>query len=233
MNEDYLTCQRIALNHLEKRANVSSDFVSNVSLEYFTLRYGNQLFLIRLLCENVSVPGSIQDFLALAKHCHARACFFPLKKEGKTWTPVCKGWGLIDAQTKKAISPPLLITDEKIALTQGELHDLAVRFVRNQLQASGQIVRHWDGSPFVLPSIWFNEKEWIFVQALRYPQREIPLPQEKIEALKPYFQKLGYVAFVSFASENLKSEMYRGESIRLFYEGYYPIADFFSRCSVF
>lgn len=88
--------------------------------------------------------------------------------------PVEKGWGLLSAVDKKPVNPPDLVTDEKIEMTDWELHDFAVQVVRQNLMHEGEHVAGWVSNPELQPSIWISTEEfpqWVVVQAVRWPAR--------------------------------------------------------------
>ena len=92
-------------------------------------------------------------------------------RRGGSWAPDASGWGLLDAQTGTPIDPVALVTDERIEMTDWELHDFAVQIVRGELQKDGKELMSWTGNPAVDPAIWFvgdTGPEWIVVRAARY-----------------------------------------------------------------
>jgi hypothetical protein len=45
---------------------------------------------------------------------------------GGGWVADGLGWGLLDATTRRPISPVMLVSDKKIEMTATEVHDMAV-----------------------------------------------------------------------------------------------------------
>jgi hypothetical protein len=62
------------------------------------------------------------------------------------------------APAGRPVDPRALVTDERIEMTDWELHDMAVQVVREHLQQQGFELMSWQGNPEVDPSIWFIGK---------------------------------------------------------------------------
>ena len=56
-----------------------------------------------------------------------------MRRTGGEWQPTEAGWGLVDPNSEKSIDPTSLVTDEKIEMTEWELHDFAVQIVRDHI----------------------------------------------------------------------------------------------------
>jgi len=116
----------------------------------------------------------------VADGCNGHACLMPMMQRGDEWQCAVSGWGLIDARTKKIINPVSFVTDEEIEMTDWELQDFAVQFVRSDLEKSGRALMSWQGNPAVDPSIWFvgdDGPEWVVVRAARWPLRDVAIPR--------------------------------------------------------
>ena len=103
----------------------------------------------------------------------------PMQKSGGSWEPGASGWGLIDANNQRPIDPILLVSDERIEMTDWELHDFAVQIVRQDLRQKHELMS-WQSNPQVTPTIWFVENgkpAWVLVKAVRYPETEASFPR--------------------------------------------------------
>ncbi len=150
-------------------------------LEHLSFRLGNQLFFVRLedVDGRLSVPGNRNGLLAISSGCNGHACIMPMQLRSRGWEPAVSGWSLTDAFTKRAIDPLELVTDEKIEMTDWELHDFSVQVVRDYLRKAGRTLMSWQGNPAVDPSIWFvgdTGPEWVVVRASRYPKSSAIVP---------------------------------------------------------
>ena len=56
-------------------------------------------------------------------------------------------------RNRDPIDPVALLTDERIEMTDWELHDFAVQIVRGELQNDGKELMSWTGNPAVDPAI--------------------------------------------------------------------------------
>jgi hypothetical protein len=183
----------------------------------------------------LEVPGSPDGLMAIANGCNGHACLMPMKKQAGHWQPTAPGWGLIDAQSRKAMDPISFVSDEKIEMTDWELQDFAVQVVRDELKKSGRKLMSWNGNPEVLPSIWFvgdYGPEWVIVRTYRFPDEDEGLP-ENIEEIKVQLRKVstkGNYAAVGiadmkemFSMDNIDSDempaIYRGNGLNVTYEG--------------
>jgi hypothetical protein len=134
----------------------------------------------------------------------------PMKKKliGGAWVPDNPGWGLLDARTKARINPIDLVTDEKIEMTDWELHDFAVQVVRDQLIKEGRKLMSTQGNPAVDPSIWFvgdsKGPEWVVVRAVRYPSKDAHRPPNwsSIAERCRQLSDVGHFASVAFVSSD-------------------------------
>ena len=206
-------------------------------LEHLSFRLGNQLFFISLndVDGRLEVPGGLHGLLAIADGCQGSAYLMPMKKEPVTggWVATLPGWGLIDARTKKLIDPVSLLTDEKIPMTNWELHDLAVQVVRDQLINEGYKLMSWQGNPNVDPAIWFlgesKGPEYVVVRAARYPLKHAARPTnwDSIAAGCAHMSTIGHYAQVVCASTDDPFDptganavpLWRGHGVHIKYEG--------------
>jgi hypothetical protein len=62
----------------------------------------------------------------------------PMRRVSADWESTELGWGLLDARSRQPLSPPALISEEKIVMTDWELQDMAVQVVRDQLAKEGR-----------------------------------------------------------------------------------------------
>ncbi len=243
---EFAKCWQAAGRHLVKQAdgNISSWLRANLEppfLEHLSFRLGNQLFFIRVEDEEgeMQIPGNPDGFFSIAERCNGHACVMPMRRKGDEWRPVLPGWGLQDARTEQLINPPELISDEKIEMTDWELHDFAVQVVRQSLEKEGKTLLTWQSNPSVDPAIWFEGAqgpEWVVVREVRYPHSEASLP-ENIQAIIDHcaeMSQVGYFASVAFinvddpvdpnaAQNGNYLALYRGYGANARYEGLKPI----------
>jgi hypothetical protein len=192
ISEEFVECWSAAGKHLEIQAQgpIQSWIRAHLTppfLEHLSFRLGNQLFFIRIedAKGTLKVPGTLEGLFSVADGCDGHACLMSMKKSAEGWKPASRGWGLLDARTGKEISPPQLISNEPVVMTDWELHDLAVQIVRQGIEKDGYKLMSWQSNPHVDPSIWFvgsEGPEWVVVRAARYPTKSASLPSN-IEAI--------------------------------------------------
>ena len=208
-------------------------------LEHLSFRIHNQLFFVRLVDvdDRVEFLGNPKGLRAVADGCKGLACLMPMARQEGGWRPCGQGWGLIDASTREPVDPPALVTDEKIEMTDWELHDFGVQVVRTHITESlGRQLMSSQGNPSVDPSIWFvgeQGPEWVVVRAVRYPQKEAPLPsniQRIAENCSP-LSRVGHFASVALANAADKFDggppmpLWRGAGMYVSFAGLVPVDD--------
>ena len=240
LTDDFIQCWYDAGSHLQRQIEGGPTWVrahlDHPIMEHLSFRLGNQLFFVRIedVGGQLQTPGSEEELRKIAEKCKGHACIMPMKFAFGHWIPAEKGWGLVSLKDRTPVNPPDLVTDEKIEMTDWELHDFAVQVVRQNLIESGESVTGWNSNPELQPSIWLGGDtglQWIVVQAVRYPEEaKIPDNIREIEAAYKSKGARGNFAYVSFANENQQREtplkegekplpIYRGEKVFISYSG--------------
>jgi len=240
--EEFIECWQAAGSWIQRKAegNDIAWMRANLDLplmEHLSFRLGNQLFFIRVTDadELIESPGTLEDLMKIAEACKGHACLMPMRFSFGSWLPANKdGWGLVSAKDGSTINPPDLVTDEKIELTDWELHDFAVQAARMHLSQEGEQVLAAHSNPELQPSIWLGGEQgsqWVVVQAVRWPEEaRIPSNIKEIEANYKGKNARGNFAYVLFANEKqdlntpLKDgekplPIYRGEKVYISWSG--------------
>ena len=136
--------------------------------------------------------------------------------------------------TNEPIDPLALVSNEKIEMTDWEVHDFAVQVVRDHvLEKLGHKFMSSQSDQEIDPSIWFvgdDGQEWIVVRSARYPRGDAPRPDNltDIADLCSKLGKKGYFASVCFANvddpfdptgENSALPLWRGHEAFIKFEG--------------
>ena len=230
--EEFIECWQAAGSWLQRQAQ-GQDLAwmrANLDLplmEHLSFRLGNQLFFIRVTDADdlIESPGTQEDLMKIAAACNGHACLMPMRFNFGTWMPANKGWGLISAKDGSAINPPDLVTDEKIELSDWELHDFAVQAARMHLTKEGEQVLAANSKPELQPSIWLGGEQgsqWVVVQAVRWPEEaKIPANIKEIEARYKDKNTRGNFAYVLFANEkqDINTPLKEGEKPLPIYRG--------------
>jgi hypothetical protein len=205
-------------------------------LEHLSFRLGNQLFFVRVedVDSRITGPGSRRGLLIVAQQANGHACLLPMRRRmlSANWAAERPGWGLVDARTGQPVDPHALVTDERIEMTDWELHDMAVQVVREHLQEQGLEVMSWQGNPTVDPSIWFVGKsgrpEWVVVRATVFPQDEPDRPGNWDEIVRgcSRLSPTGHFAPVGLCGvdqlldvDDAIERPYRGHGLQVAFEG--------------
>lgn len=236
--EEFARCWQAAGRHLEScsqgglswlKADLTPPF-----LEHLSFRMGNQLFFIRIadVDGRLVTPGNSKGAQDIAEGCNGHACVMPMRRKLGKWRPDAPGWGLVDAQTGRSIDPVALVTDEKIVMTDWELHDFAVQVVRDHVRSElGHQIMSSQGNPDLDPSLWFvgvNGPEWVVVRAARYPEKEATMPGNMGEIAMncARLSRSGNFASVAFANPDAMGApgggLWRGHGLSLLFQGLAP-----------
>jgi len=238
---EFLACYQAAGQHLQKRAggtrlNWLKAMPTPPFLEHLSFAMGNQLFFLRIedADDRLNVPGNRSGLHSIASGCRGFACLLLMRCGPGGWVPVNPGWGLIDSQSGGPVIPPDLVRDEPVEMTDWELHDFAVQTVRTCLEKEGREIMSSQGNPSVDPSLWFvgdKGPEWVVVRAVRYPDRDAPVPGNwnEIEESASRLSRNGHFASVaiasaedSFDSDAPPTPLWRGHGMYVSYEGLTP-----------
>jgi hypothetical protein len=212
VSDEFAHCCLAAVQHIETRAEgrLRSWLKNNLHhpfLEHLSFRLGNQLFFIRLEDADglLQLPGSRDGLFTVAAGCKGHPCIMPMQHRAGRWTAQLPGWGLTDPRNGMSIDPIALITDERIEMTEWEVHDCGIQVVRDHLQKAGREVIWWNSAPDLEPSIWFagdSGPEWVMVRTVRYPAAmpDPPPGWEQIAETCAAIGRVGHFASVSLAS---------------------------------
>ena len=129
--DDFIDCARFANKFLFKKGQ---DVINSIPFSSFptpvhtSFRIGNQLFFVHIvdLDDNMEPPGSIEGFINICKKFECLACLLPVRKKNNKWTIEHLDWGLIDAKTRDPINPHDLVTDEKLVMSDYEIHQIGI-----------------------------------------------------------------------------------------------------------
>jgi hypothetical protein len=244
MNEPspaFAECWQSAGRHLQQQGQGAINWLRAhlhpPMLEHLSFRLGNQLFFVCLDAERVAPfsAATARALRAVADGCRGHACVMPMRKAPSGWQAAAPGWGLLDMATSQPVTPPALITDEKIEMSAWELQDFAVQTVRELLEKEGRKLMSWQGNPKVDPSLWFvgdRGPEWVVVRAVRYPE-ESASPPANWTAIAQFCSRLsniGHFAPVVVASAHDSFDpangspmpLWRGHGMYVSYKGLKP-----------
>ena len=212
-SEEFAKCWQAAGRHFQTLAQGSplnwlKASLTPPYLEHLSFRMGNQLFFIRIedVEEQLEVPGNQSGFLRIATECNGHACLMPMRRKSGEWIPDAPGWGLVDAHSGESIDPVSFVGEEKVEMTDWELHDLAVQVVRDYIAKNlDDKLMSWSGCPDIDPAIWFvgdHGPEWVVVRAVRYPEMEAPPPNNLRDIADSCLKlsKTGHFASVAVAN---------------------------------
>jgi hypothetical protein len=244
VSEAFSQCWRAAGRHIGDKA-LKEDFAWHKAdlhppfLEHLSFRIGNQLYFVRVedVDGTLNTPGNLQGVQSIARDCKGHACIMPMRQTRDDWQIANSGWGLISAETRSPIDPTSEVTDDKIEMTDWELHEFAVQVIRDYVvKKLGRKLMSSHGNPSVNPSLWFvgdTGPEWVVVRAVRYPENDArrPLNMAAIAAHCAKLSGTGHFASVAYANagdpfdpKSTKSPMplWRGDGMYASFQGLEP-----------
>lgn len=236
-SKEFASCWDCAWKHLNQSAGGAINSwirfcLEPPILEHLSFRWGNQLFFIRItdIDGNVEGPSTLDGLFQIADACKGYACIMPMRNGENGWEPVLSGWGLMDARTEKSLTPPELVSDELIEITDWELHDFAVQIVRNSLIEQEIKLYSWCTDPAVFPSLWFEGPagpEWVIVKATRSKNTDPQLSDDWREAAESCRERgdKGNLACVELVpcDDSADGKIYRGHPCTTDYAGLVPL----------
>jgi hypothetical protein len=204
--------------------------------EHLSFRLGNQLIFVYVDVDVLPFIGKRKDlFLSVASEATAIPCILKMECSRGTFEPTYSGWGLVDAVTGRAVNPTDMVSNERIEMSDWELHDFAIQVVRSHLEKEGKKVFSAQPSLHIDPSIWFEDKSgpcWVVVRAARYPKKKADRPAnlEDIKQSCSRMSRVGFFASVTaanaddpfdpFAEKNGNFiPLYRGHGMSVRFEG--------------
>lgn len=136
---------------------------------------------------------------------NALPCRMPMQKVLGKWKVTESGWGLLHANTRETIDPFVLVTDEKVVMSDWEVHDMAVQIVCQYLVQAGKRVVQRQSELRVDPAIWFEDEDgphFVVVRGARYPADLPPAPENAADIAKScsHISKLGHFAPIVLAN---------------------------------
>ena len=163
--DDFIDCARFVNNFFSEKGKDVINFISFATIPtpvHTSFRIGNQLFFIHIvdLDDNMEQPGSIEGFISICERFQCLACLIPVRKKNNKWTIENLDWGLIDAKTGDVIDPYELVSDEKIVMSDYEIHEMGNDYVRYHIITKnlGYKVSSFIIDPDIIPSIIFNKE---------------------------------------------------------------------------
>ncbi|MCK5666443.1 MAG: hypothetical protein KAI17_23290 [Thiotrichaceae bacterium] len=238
-SQAFVKAWQAAGHHLQKQGQEGLNWVradlNPPMVEHLSFRLGNQLIFIFVEAAEFKFQQYSEFFLKVAKEATAIPCILPMTEHLSEFTPDVPGWGLLHAETGKAVNPLELVSDELIEISDWELHDFAIQVVKDSLKKEGKNVFSAQSSLAIDPSIWFEhsgQAYWVVVRATRYPRLETKIPSN-IDDIKDNCSpmgKEGYFASVSAGNSEDPSDpkakesknslpLYRGHPMFIKYEG--------------
>lgn len=150
----------------------------------------------------------------------------PHNPDFKTVRALRDGWNLYHTETNEIIIPEHIATTDKIVMSEWEMRNFAITFVRKYLQAKQLKMLSFQDTLEVDPQIWFEdangEKCWIVVRCAKHPETEAEKPEKLNEIVRRCFTKDGYFAGVVLypvnKDENDK-ELYRNGNVNIEFKG--------------
>lgn len=243
-NAEFLRCYEVAAKLIEERffkPNKKENFVRWLKfiaqppfLEHLSFRIGNQLFCVRIVDVdgNLIVPGASAGVYLAAEEYRGVPLILSMRKKDGVWAPTFRpGSEFFDPRTSETVDPLKLVTNEKIEMSDWEVHDYAVQVVRDKMHEAGAKIASWQGYLGTDPSIWFSSEGQIayaIVRAVRFPREEAPPPENFLDIYRgcQAMTDHGYFASVAIASTKDKfgvatakpTPLYRGERLRVKYD---------------
>lgn len=238
-SEKFSTAWLSAAKHLQNHGGDTIKWLridlNSPLAEHLSFFIGNQLIFVYVGVDDIQGPSPRSLFLEAAKEAKAIAVILPMKHNDTEYQPMLKGWGLLDAITRKPLDPTNLVLDELIEMSNWEVHDFAIQVLVNIIQEKGSVITSKQSSLHIDPSIWYrdnNGESYVIVRSGRYPHQEAPRPDNLykiVHSCKPK-SLFGYFASVIVANHDQQYTneilpLYRGQGMAVRFTGLEPLYD--------
>jgi hypothetical protein len=210
-SDAFLDCLDAAVNHLGSMPTDHAMRFCNLSSsppwsEHLCFLLGNQIFFVCVEDAGgvLASPSGIRHTIMTAEQASGIPCVMEMQCSGGVWGPARSGWSLRHAVTDEPVTPPELVTPQKIVISDWELLDFAIERVCDEICKDGGIILSKSPDDRVLPSLFFqkaNGQEFVQVYAGRYPND----PEPNLVLLREMSEQTGcggYFALVTVASEH-------------------------------
>ena len=228
-SDEFLACHVDIFNKYNQLGQGYLQWIKFVSVPtpiHLSFRFGNQVFFVHFqdINNELDAPGHMEGFLGICERYKCFACTLPIQKSLKGWTMVNTGWGLVDAITNKVLDPFSLVSDEKIEMSEYEIHEIGVSHVHETFleKTMGYKVTSWFKDLGIYPSVTFindhGEECHVFVGVSHSsePYKKIDIYLDLMEAAlsrrpetKIYFARV-HVVNSNDDFKSPKMTLYRG-----------------------
>lgn len=263
ISDEFRECWRAGARHIAKIANKQPNTFSWIRadleqpmIENLAFVLGNQMFFVQIhdVDGKFQIPASVDGLIRLAESWGGHACLMPMYQgmlgmqggraisvslggyAGDDWKPMTADtrWGLFDARTKRPVDPVAFVTDEKIVMTDAELHHFGVKTVSNWLEGQGKEVLSTCGYLGIEPGIMFlgeSGPEYVIVRTVADPATVAPRPagiESYVAGFKGRNMPVGYFASVVVISAMEDDSgglgpLYRGGPMYVNFKGLEPL----------
>jgi len=207
----FVAACNVAGEHLQRMGGegmfwIGTDLVPPVA-EHLSFRLGNQLVFVFVHLPGIPGPSSLELFLDVAREATAIPTILDLRRVQGDFRPALGGWSLRDARTGKPVDPGLLVSDERIVMSDWEVQDCATQFIATELKEAGSNLISRHSSFRFEPAIWFRDDRgpaFVVVRSGRFGQSKVRRPAnlDAIAASCAVKSRRGYFASVTFGSKD-------------------------------
>lgn len=199
--------------------------------------YKNKIFSVIIDIQDMEGNSYLPDEfikrqMFAAKYNNLIPCKFPVVVDNphnpdiKTARALREGWNLYHTETGEFIIPEHIATTEKILMSEWEIRNFSIVFVRKYLQAKQLKVLSFQDTLEVDPQIWFEDADgkkcWIVVRCAKFPQKEAEMPEKLNEIIRRCFTFDGYFAGIVLNPVNKEDgdkELYRNGNVNIEFKG--------------
>jgi len=196
---------------------------------HLTFRLKKTLFFVFVDMGKSDFIQRRELFLHFSRNANAVPCRLPMSFQNEQWLPSYGQSGLLDAFTGESLNPFDLASDEKVEMSDWEIHDFAIQIVSNYISENIGEVKNAQSNPEIFPAIWFqseSQTSYVIVSAVRYPVKRA-LPPHNMDEIIHSFQHFKYSGFFASASiAHRDQEMTENSIIVPLYRGDALISNF-------
>ena len=240
---NFVAAWKAALGHLDAlgggrlrwlRAHLDQPFA-----EHLSFLFGNQLFFIYVPAAEYANTPTEEVFLKLSGKANAIPCLLSMECSADNWSPANGGWGLVHAVSGETVDPPGLVSEELVAMTDWEVHNVGIQVVAQHLVNENCSLISRQPDPDIHPQLWFDDNGhsfWALVSTTRDPAAISRIEDDLRARAQTFTQQLGsrgfFGAVLVVASDAMSDEtgewsnitpLFRGHPLQVSFDGLKPV----------
>jgi hypothetical protein len=182
--------------------------------------------------ESYLPEGYINRQLSACRKHNLIPCKFPVVVDNphnpniKSARALKAGWNLYNTETNELVIPEHIATTEMTPMSEWELRNFSIMFMRKYLQSQGMNVLSFQDTMEVDPQLWFLDKSgrkcWLVARCEKAPKKKIDKPEKMNEIIRRCFTYDGYfggIILTPINDDKSDTTIYRNGNVTIDFQG--------------